>query len=389
MTGQVIYRDDELTGFGLRVTSGSMSYIVECRVNGINRRRTIGAHGRFAPESARTEARKLLTLMTMGRDPKEEEAKKRRMLISVRDVLQDYLAARSLRPNSVRSFTQLINRCLGDWLDMPITSISKDMVEARHRELTKVTRMGTSGKTQANAALERLSILINFAMTTYEVDGEPIMHRNPVDRLSHIRAWHEIPRRQNVIPEHKLAEWNRAVSSLRDTKVRDYLLLLLFTGLRRNEASTLRWKDIDFEARMLTVRREVAKNHHEHRLPLSDFLLALLRQRREQASNSEFVFPGRDGHHMVDSDHVIRGVAEKCGHAFTLHDLRRSFLTTAEMLEVPYYVLKKLANHVSKRDVMSGYVIVDVQRLRVYMNKISEHLCIALGMDGDFSCHEV
>jgi hypothetical protein len=35
--GQVIYRDDELIGFGLRVTRGSMSYIVEGRVNGINK----------------------------------------------------------------------------------------------------------------------------------------------------------------------------------------------------------------------------------------------------------------------------------------------------------------------------------------------------------------
>ncbi|HEY9786659.1 MAG TPA: Arm DNA-binding domain-containing protein [Candidatus Obscuribacterales bacterium] len=137
MTGQIIYRDDELIGFGLRVTRGSMSYIVECRVNGINRRITIGPHGRFDPDSARAEARKLLATMTLGRDPKEEEAKAKRAQITLGEVLEDYLACRTLRPNSIRNFRAFCRRCLSDWMALPIASITKDMVETRHRELTK------------------------------------------------------------------------------------------------------------------------------------------------------------------------------------------------------------------------------------------------------------
>lgn len=380
-SGQIIYRDDELIGFGLRVTRGSISYIVECRVNGVNRRMTIGAHGRFDPDSARAEARKMLATMTLGRDPKEEEAKRRRAQITLSEVLKDYLACRDLRPNSIRSFTAVLTRCLGDWMDTPICTITKDMVEARHRELTKPSRMGTPGKAQANSAMERLGILMNFAMKKYEIDDQPVIQKNPVDRLSEIRAWHNLPRRQNVIPDHKLPEWYQVVKSLRDTKVRDYLLLLLFTGLRRMEAATLKWSDIDFAGRVLTVRAEIAKNHHEHRLPLTDFLYALLTQRRAKAGESEYVFPGRNGHHMVDSDHVIRGIVKKCDCSFTLHDIRRTFLTTAEMLEVPHYALKKLANHVSKRDVTGGYIVVNVARLRVYMTRISEHFQTVLGAD--------
>lgn len=102
------------------------------------------------------------------------------------------------RPNSVRSFRQIIKRCLGDWVTLPITGITKEMVESRHRELTKVTRQGTSGKAQANAAMEQLCTLVNFAMNKYEIDGKPIIQKNPVDRLSQIRAWHRIPPRQSV-----------------------------------------------------------------------------------------------------------------------------------------------------------------------------------------------
>ena len=380
--GQVIYRDDELIGFGLRVTRGSMSYIVECRVNGINRRITIGPHSRFDPDTAREEAKKLLATMTLGRDPREEEAKDKLAQITLGEVLEDYLVSRTLRPNTVRAFKQIIKRCIGDWVDTPITNITKEMVEIRHRELTKVTRQGTSGKAQANAAMERLGTVINFAMNKYEIDGKPLIQKNPVDRLSQIRAWHYIPPRQNVIPDHKLPCFYQAVTAIRDKKVRDYLLLLLFTGLRRMEAASLKWEDVDLDGKVLTIHSDIAKNHHEHRLPLTEFLCNLFANRRNETRDSEYVFPGQGNRgHLVDSDHVIEGIAKKCGWKFTVHDLRRTFLTNAEMLEVPHYALKKLANHVSRRDVTSSYIVVNVERLRVYMDRISAHFLKLMDAD--------
>ncbi len=162
--------------------------------------------------------------------------------------------------------------------------------------------------------------------------------------------------------------------TVKNAIVRDYLLLLLFTGLRRCEAATLQWSDVDFKGKVLTIRAEIAKNNTEHRLPLSDFLLKLLQSRFEANGTSTYVFPGRGGkHHLVDPGHVSEGVQKRCALKFMLHDLRRTFLTTAEKLEVPHYALKKLANHVSRGDVTGGYIVVDVERLRGYMAKISDH----------------
>jgi integrase len=48
--------------------------------------------------------------------------------------------------------------------------------------------------------------------------------------------------------------------SLRQKTVRDYLVFLMLSGLRRNEAATLRWSDMDFEGKALTVRAEGSKN---------------------------------------------------------------------------------------------------------------------------------
>jgi len=190
-----------------------------------------------------------------------------------------------------------------------------------------------------------------------------------------MRIRNRIPPRQNIIPDHKLNCWYKTLNARRDKKLRDYLLLVLLTGLRLREAATLRWSDVDFEDRVLTVRSERAKNHSEHRLPLSEFLYKMLTQRKRKNSESEYVFQGRSASsHMIDSNHAIRTIAIKSQVNFTVHDLRRTFLTTAETLDVPYFALKKLANHISNKDVTSGYIIVNVRRLRVYMERISEHL---------------
>ena len=67
--------------------------------------------------------------------------------------------------------------------------------------------------------------------------------------------------------------------ALKQTTTRDYLIFLLLTGLRKNEAATLRWTDVDLEARTITIRAECTKNKQEHCLPLTDFLILMLNQR--------------------------------------------------------------------------------------------------------------
>jgi len=80
---------------------------------------------------------------------------------------------------------------------------------------------------------------------------------------------------------HALVE-RQPHSQTRET-VRDYLLLVLFPGLRREEAARLTWDNVDLKARTLTVTD--AKNNQDHTLPLSDFLYELLARRKESATN--------------------------------------------------------------------------------------------------------
>ncbi|STX50744.1 phage related integrase [Legionella busanensis] len=67
-------------------------------------------------------------------------------------------------------------------------------------------------------------------------------------------------------------------------------------------------------------------------------------------------------------------VAELSGIPFTIHDLRRTFATIAESLDLPAYALKRLLNHKMTNDVTAGYIMRDVERLRKPMQRITDHL---------------
>ena len=370
--GQVIYRDSSLIGLALRVTKGSRSYIVESRANGRLRRITLGKDHQLTPKEARKKAKKLLAMMASGKDPVREKAKHKASVVTLQQVLDQYLSMRSLRPRTRCKYRNLLAQRLSDWLTMPITDITRSMIETRHRQISTANGVWKASKAQANATMKVLKALLNFAADHYQINNQPILLSNPVRTLSQSKSWNRIPIRQGIVPDHKLAAWNEAVNSLNSTTVRDFLLLIVFTGLRHREASTLRFEDIDFEARTLTVRAEISKNHKEHRLPLSDFVFDLLKKRQESI-DSPYVFPGRKGP-IVQVTHSLNLVKKRSGCNFMVHDLRRVFLTTAERLGIPYVVLKKLANHSCGSDTTFGYIVVNVERLREPMEMISKTL---------------
>ena len=155
--------------------------------------------------------------------------------------------------------------------------------------------------------------------------------------------------------------------------VRDFLLMALFTGMRRSELQRLRWENIDLDERKLHL--PTTKNGDPLMLPLSDFLLNLLRERKASAGASPWVFPGNGpAGHIVEPKKFLQRVSAASGVSFTLHDLRRTYITIAESLDIPHYALKRLLNHRSSADVTGGYIIINVERLRGPVELISERI---------------
>ena len=380
--GKLLIRDSELKGFGLGVSGRSKSYFVECRVNGMKRRTTVGRADLITLEDARAKARKLLVEMLDGFDPSAEKRNEKVASITLIELLEEYLQVRTLKASTAKVYRRVITKKLKDWLHLPIVEITKDMVEQRHRLLSSGSSKGTSGKGYANVCFKTLQTLLNYAGEKYEVDGKPLIAVNPVSRLTKTRAWNRLHPRTGIIPDYKLQAWYNAVNGLASRGVRDYFLLLLFTGLRRNEGSCLKWTEVDFEAQTLTIRRSQAKNHRDHVLPLSKFLIDLLKERYANRTSSPYVFPGRGNKsHLTDFRFWMKQIREKSGCNFMIHDTRRSFLSCAEQLEVPYYVLKRLANHTFSGDTLVPYIVVSLERLRLHMERITGHFLELMRVD--------
>ena len=379
-TGQTLLRDAKLKGFGLRITpGGTRSFFLEKRINGVNKRFTIGRFGELTCEQARKRAQSELGKIAFGRDPLAERARERMAGTTLDAAFADFCKHRELKPKTLYGYRNLMRDVFAKWQSRPLAKITRRDVLNLHRALGE-----SSGEAYANQAMRVLRSVFNFAIHYYQgVEGHSLIGTNPVAVLSQTRSWYRSERRQSVIKHHELPRWRRAVEDLRfdsrgepDT-IADYLLFLLYTGLRKEEAVRLKWADVDLADRSLRIAD--TKNREAHLLPLPSQLVNMLSMRKAVAQNG-FVFggSGKTGH-LIEPKRQVAKVIEASGVHFTLHDLRRTFITVAESLDVTPYALKRLVNHKMKNDVTAGYIITTVERLREPMQRIADFLDKATG----------
>lgn len=292
---------------------------------------------------------------------------------TLRRVWVDYKISRTLKPATLRNYEQRLRVHLSDWLDLPVTAISKDMVEERHRRI--------AGKAMANSTMRTLKALLHYAARKYENEnGDPCLKTNPVYRLSEVRSWHRDVRRQTLLRPAHLRPWFVAVMGLDNHTSRDFYLLLLFTGMRKGEAMNLKWSYVDLDAGIITIPRSETKTHEEYIFPLSDYVWTLLKVRRFFAANSEWVFPGvYKDRPTTAAFNSYTTITERSGIKFTPHDLRRTFITIADELDIKNEVIKNLVNHKSA-DVTEGYTVRSVERLRRATQRITDAILHYAGM---------
>jgi integrase len=365
---QQLHWDSELKGFGLLLSgvSAARTYVVQRDLpGGRTRRVTIGPANVLPLDEARKRAEAVLAEFYLGKDPKSG----RNGAATLQETLDEYLKARkNLRPKTISIYTDAIVRCLQPWLQKPLRSITPDMVEAYHQELAEKISAGGryTGGAMANTALKTLSTL-----WVYAAKRDPDLPPNPVQRLE--RQWFPVHRRVRLVRAEELPRFYKAVTELENPIARDYLLLLLFTGLRRTEAATLTWDDVDFTNKVLRVPASSTKAGRKLDLPMTDVVHALLLQRR-QLGNAKFVFPanGRRGH-ISAAAFPLHIVGKDTGIHVSAHDLRRTYITTAEACDISWSALKLLVNH-SLGGITGGYVVLSVDRLRAPAQQVCDRL---------------
>lgn len=391
---QVLYVDQEQPGLAVRVTrGGARSYVVDKNTKRGRIRITLGPAGTdlLTIVQARAQARIALGLIAEGFTAEQIKGRLARAeervpegAMTLQQLLDQYLLERAhkLAQRTKDDYQGLVDTHLSDWRHRPLEVIDETAVVAKFAAIESPAR--------ANYTFRLVRALFNYAASIRDGEGRPIVARNPVDVLSQRRIWHpERPRRQ-IIELAGLKPWWRAVRDLetdatRDNAdtVRDWLRFVLLTGLRREEAATLRWETVDLRSKMFTV--PVTKNREPHTLPLSTYLLAMLKRRHaaalkraEKHPSREYVFPGVAGK-LTEPKKLIAKVVKASGVEFSAHTLRRTFASIAESLDIPYLALKRLLNHKAQDVTGKHYTVIGVERLRAPMQRMTDFILRAAG----------
>ena len=374
------YWDEELKGFGLKITRTGKTYIVQARVNNKTIRKKIASVGKLTPDKARKEAKKLIGEMAKGVDInlKEKRAKVQNITLQ-----QAYAAYKDTRPLGIRTITDYdgaMKTTFKEWQNKSIISINREMIERKFKAKSK------TAPALANLHFRFLRALLNFAMEKYAVDGMPLIPSNPCNRLTILKLWNRIERRDTYIKPAQIKSFFYGLT------INDYdkpqiqtakkqCMFILFTGCRDQEAACLQRCDVDLEDRTVTFKH--TKNHHKHVLPLGNWLFQYVKELCEGLNPDDYLFPANNkSGHIKDHRKAIKEIADDCGVNFSLHDLRRTFSCIIDHhlgQSFTPYTIKRLLNH-AQSDVTAGYIRFGVDDLRRPMQMIEDYILRQAGV---------
>lgn len=256
--------DSVVTGFGVRRSaSGRLSYVVQYRCNGRQRRYKIGNHGSpWAPESARQEARRLVGLIAQGIDPQEVKQQERAE-ISVGELCDVYLEEGLFgrKSTSVAAARSCIEHHIKPLLGSErAAQLKRSDVEAMLRDVAagKTARLQnqTAGKAArvrggqgaANRTFTTPSAALSFGISRGLRTDNPAtgVRKFPEKKLERFLCPAELARLGQVL---SAAEALGVENRFSLTAIR----LLMLTGCRKNEIITLKRSHIDFHHKCLRL----------------------------------------------------------------------------------------------------------------------------------------
>jgi len=337
---------------------------------------------------ARGKARAYLVQIAVPRNPTAEVARAELEALTLEQAFRDYILlkrrskdGKELKPRTQADMISCLDTVLKGWAQSSLMSVTRAMVEQRYQEECRRSAV------QENMAMKYLRAVFNFtAERKVGSDGRSLLLDNPVNVLRH--QLHSTSRRKTVMGPEDLRLWLPVVLELGSVPARpagtgwslpklrhgdvyrDFLVFIVLTGCRPDEARKLLVEDVNLEVDEFTFRD--TKNRLDHTLPMTPYLRELL-QRRLQETKSDYVFSSPyDGRPISNYRAVVSRVRTLSTIQFTLQDLRRVAATAMERGQVPAYTIKAVLNHLSGNDVTAGYVQVGRDMKLAALRKIEE-----------------
>ena len=319
--GAVITYDADVPGFGIRVTTkGVRSFVLNYVVHGHERRMTIGRFPTWSATAAREQAKSLRRKVDAGIDPLQEQHAQLRAAEAIRgaptmtDLFERYAVEHLSRkaPRAAADDRSMWEKIILPRLGtMKVTAVTPTDIDALHADV------GATRPVRANRVVEVVRKAFNLAIRWgWRTDNPALgVHRNHEEKRARYLSASEILRLSGALAAHTERTSANAIR------------LLMLTGARRGEVLGARWDMFDLDAGIWVKPSAHTKQRVEHRVPLSEPAIELLREIKGGAIGP-YVFPGRNGKPLSDVKRTWATVCRKAGLATQEPKRTRSGKTT-------------------------------------------------------------
>lgn len=335
-TGNRITYDAEVKGFGCRVTAaGTIAFVVNYRrrVDGVERRYTIGAWPDWSVAAAREKAKELKRHIDGGGDPVGELAVERGAP-TVADLCARF---KEEHLHKLRSKTQGDYRLILDNQIMPalgklkVAAVAFEHVDRMHRKIAQHTPI------LANRTLAVASKMFALA-TKWRLRPD-----NPCKGVER-RPEHG---RKRYMASEELARLTKALAEHPDQQLANIFRLLLFTGARSGEVLSATWDQFELAEGVWSKPPSSTKQKRPHEIPLNAparQLLAML------PKDGELLFPSRTGQRRTNLNHSWALICKAAGiSGLRIHDMRHSHASVLVSAGLSLPVIGALLGHNSIR----------------------------------------
>jgi integrase len=369
-SGRLQISDTNTKGLRLRITSaGTRTWAVSGRIkDGKTIWYTLGEFPAVSVDEARLRAGKAREQLRQGIDPTIEAQTRQSKAITLRQAVLLHIEASGIRESTAKNYLRALRLDLTDVADTTLLSVKASTLAKKLKELGGAPAKAKLVADVFNAAWKR-------AASAYpEGFSETINPMLAARSIVHIATPES---RTHHIPRDRLSAWLQA--SLNQKPVmRDYLQFLLLTGLRRREASELRWDMVTLEKgkTTLTFSSSEVKSNRRFILPVGRSAEGILLQ-RSRCRDGIYVFPSptRNGLPIQEPAKAAAACAKAAGVHCPPHGLRRTFSTVAQLEGVPASTVSQLLNHSAGSSLATNTYNADLaETLRPAMQQIEDSI---------------
>ena len=318
----------------------------------------LGKYPTLSLKEARELHKEAQSKKARGINPVEEkrakkQQSKKEQKNSFREVAEEFFKKRSLEiaPTTLK---KQLNAMEKDFYPI-IGNKSIDTIE--RGELIKIAQT-----IQKRGAVETAHRLLNLCgqIWRYALQLDKVKHNIVADISKNdvLQSFSHTPMRTITDPQ-RIGELMRALSAYHgDYSTKWALLFMAHTFVRSANIRFAEWSEIDFKNRVWVISADKMKTKVEHKLPLSDQAIAILREIEPYTRDSKFVFPSSLGRTKTLSENTLNTALKRIGFGDEIvsHGFRSMFSTLAyESGKFRGEVIEALLAHKDPNEIRRAY----------------------------------